>query len=39
VGDLMRLAAAKGLVNVISHEPDLEQIFLSYMQGGASRAA
>jgi ABC-2 type transport system ATP-binding protein len=39
VGELMRLAAAKGLVNVISHEPDLEQIFLSYMQGGASRAA
>ncbi len=39
VGDLMRLAAAKGLVNVISHEPDLEQIFLSYIQGGAPRAA
>ena len=39
VGELMRLAAAKGLVNVISHEPDLEQIFLSYIQGGASHAA
>jgi len=39
VGELMRLAAAKGLVNVISHEPDLEQIFLSYIQGGAPRAA
>jgi ABC-2 type transport system ATP-binding protein len=39
VGDLMRLAAAKGLVNVISHEPDLEQIFLSYIEGGAAHAA
>ena len=39
VGELMRLASAKGLVNVISHEPDLEQIFLSYIQGGAPRAA
>jgi ABC-2 type transport system ATP-binding protein len=39
VGELMRLAAGKGLVNVISHEPDLEQIFLSYIQGGAPRAA
>jgi ABC-2 type transport system ATP-binding protein len=39
VGELMRLAAARGLVNVISHEPDLEQIFLSFTQGGASRAA
>jgi hypothetical protein len=35
----MRLAAAKGLVNVISHEPDLEQIFLSYIEGGAAHAA
>ena len=39
VGELMRLAATRGLVNVISHEPDLEQIFLSFTQGGASRAA
>jgi ABC-2 type transport system ATP-binding protein len=39
VGELMRFAAARGLVNVISHEPDLEQIFLSYIQGGAPRAA
>jgi ABC-2 type transport system ATP-binding protein len=39
VGELMRSAASRGLVNVISHEPDLEQIFLSYMRGGASRAA
>ena len=39
VGDLMRLAAGQGLVNVISHEPDLEQIFVSYVGGGASRAA
>ena len=39
VGDLMRLAAGQGLVNVTSHEPDLEQIFVSYAGGGASRAA
>jgi beta-exotoxin I transport system ATP-binding protein len=39
VGDLMRLAAGRDLVNVISHEPDLEQIFVSYIEGGASRAA
>jgi ABC-2 type transport system ATP-binding protein len=39
VGDLMRLAAGHGLVNVTSHEPDLEQIFVSYARGGASRAA
>ena len=39
VGELMRLAATRGLVNVISHEPDLEQIFLSFTQGGASHAA
>lgn len=39
VGDLMRLAAAKGLVNVISHEPDLDRIFLSYIEGGAAYAA
>ena len=39
VGDLMRVAAGKGLVNVVSHEPDLEQIFLSYMQGGVQHAA
>lgn len=39
VGELMRAAAAKGLVNVISHEPDLEEIFLSYIEGGAPRAA
>jgi ABC-2 type transport system ATP-binding protein len=39
VGELMRFAAARGLVNVISHEPDLEEIFLSYIQGGAPRAA
>ena len=34
VGPLLRVAAADGLVNVISHEPDLEEIFLSYMKGG-----
>ncbi|MGE5287267.1 MAG: ABC transporter ATP-binding protein [Micromonosporaceae bacterium] len=39
VGELMRLAAAQDLVNVISHEPDLEQIFVSYIEGGASGAA
>ena len=39
VGELMRVAAARGLVNVISHEPDLEQIFLSFTRGGAHRAA
>ena len=39
VGELMRLAAAQDLVNVISHEPDLEQIFVSYIEGGASGGA
>jgi beta-exotoxin I transport system ATP-binding protein len=39
VGELMRLAAACGLENVISHEPDLEQIFVSFIERGASRAA
>jgi ABC-2 type transport system ATP-binding protein len=34
VGPLLQVAAADGLVNVISHEPDLEEIFLSYMKGG-----
>jgi ABC-2 type transport system ATP-binding protein len=34
VGPLLRAAATDGLVNVISHEPDLEEIFLSYMEGG-----
>jgi ABC-2 type transport system ATP-binding protein len=34
VGPLLRVAAADGLVNVISHEPDLEEIFMSYMKGG-----
>ena len=34
VGPLLRLAATDGLINVISHEPDLEEIFLSYMKGG-----
>lgn len=33
VGPLLRLAAADGLVNVTSHEPDLEEIFLSCMKG------
>ncbi len=39
VGPLLRAAADAGLVNVISHEPDLEEIFLSYMKGGDGRAA
>jgi ABC-2 type transport system ATP-binding protein len=39
VGDLMRLAAAHRLVNVVSHEPDLEQIFLSYIEGAVPHAA
>jgi ABC-2 type transport system ATP-binding protein len=39
VGELMRLAATHGLVNVISHEPDLEQIFVSYFEGGVPHAA
>jgi len=34
VGPLLRVAATDGLVNVVSHEPDLEEIFLSYMKGG-----
>jgi ABC-2 type transport system ATP-binding protein len=39
VGPLLRVAAPDGLVNVISHEPDLEEIFLSYMKGGDGHAA
>lgn len=39
VGPLLRVAAGAGLVNVISHEPDLEEIFLSYMKGGDGRGA
>jgi ABC-2 type transport system ATP-binding protein len=39
VGPLLRIAAADGLVNVISHEPDLEEIFLSYMKGGDGHGA
>jgi ABC-2 type transport system ATP-binding protein len=34
VGPLLRAAATDLLVNVVSHEPDLEEIFLSYMKGG-----
>lgn len=32
VGPLLRAAAARDLVNVVSHEPDLEEIFLSYIR-------
>jgi beta-exotoxin I transport system ATP-binding protein len=39
VGPLLRIAATDGLVNVISHEPDLEEIFLSYMKDGDGHAA
>jgi beta-exotoxin I transport system ATP-binding protein len=39
VGPLLRAAADSGLVNVISHEPDLEEIFLSYVKGGDGRGA
>jgi ABC-2 type transport system ATP-binding protein len=39
VGPLLQVAAAAGLVNVISHEPDLEEIFLSYMKGGDGHGA
>jgi ABC-2 type transport system ATP-binding protein len=39
VGPLLRVAAADGLVNVISHEPDLEEIFLTYMKGGVGHGA
>jgi ABC-2 type transport system ATP-binding protein len=39
VGPLLRVAATDGLVNVISHEPDLEEIFLSYMKGGDGHGA
>ena len=39
VGPLLRVAAGAGLVNVISHEPDLEEIFLSYMKGDDGHGA
>jgi ABC-2 type transport system ATP-binding protein len=39
VGPLLQVAATDGLVNVISHEPDLEEIFLSYMKGGDGHGA
>ncbi len=38
VGPLLRAAAARDLVNVVSHEPDLEEIFLSYIRGGEADA-
>jgi ABC-2 type transport system ATP-binding protein len=34
--DLMRIAGEAGLENVVTHEADLEQIFLDYYTGGAS---
>lgn len=39
VGPLLRVAAADRLVNVVSHEPDLEEIFLSYVQKGAGNGS
>ena len=36
VGPLLRAAAAGDLVNVVSHEPDPEEIFLSYIRGGSA---
>ena len=39
VGPLMALAAAHGLLDVTTHEPDLERVFLDYMEGVASGAA
>jgi ABC-2 type transport system ATP-binding protein len=35
VGDLVRAAAERGLVNLISREPDLEDIFVDLVQPGA----
>jgi ABC-2 type transport system ATP-binding protein len=39
VGPLLRAATTGSLINVISHEPDLEEIFLSYMKGGDGHGA
>jgi ABC-2 type transport system ATP-binding protein len=36
VTELLRTAVGWGVVNVVSHEPDLEQIFLGYVGGGAN---
>ena len=33
VGELVRVAAEHGLVNITSREPDLEEIFLDYLDG------
>ncbi len=38
VTELLATAAEQGVVNVTSHEPDLEEIFLGYVEGGADRA-
>ena len=38
VTELLRAAAAAGVQNVVSHEPDLEEIFLDYVGGGEGRA-
>ncbi|HEX6345934.1 ABC transporter ATP-binding protein [Umezawaea sp.] len=39
VGDLVRAAAGLGLVNVTSAEPDLEEIFLDYVERRESHVA
>jgi ABC-2 type transport system ATP-binding protein len=38
VTELLREAVAQGVLNVVSHEPDLEEIFLGYVAGGVDRA-
>jgi ABC-2 type transport system ATP-binding protein len=38
VTELLAAAVAQGAVNVVSHEPDLEEIFLGYVEGGADGA-
>ena len=39
VTQLLAEAVAQGVVNVVSHEPDLEEIFLGYVGGGGGAAA
>jgi ABC-2 type transport system ATP-binding protein len=34
VTELLRTAVARGVLNVVSHEPDLSQIFFGYVGGG-----
>jgi ABC-2 type transport system ATP-binding protein len=37
--DVLRIAAEQGAVNLTTHEPSLEEIFLRYYQGASAPAS